>query len=337
MRQLHAAQRRVERCKQHVFSENAGAGDTVEQRRLAGIGIANQSHDRMRHLAALGAMQLTSSDNLLQLALQPDDPLLQHAPVGFDLRFTGAAHEACTAALAFKVGPAANQAALLIVQMRKLDLQRTFLGGGAAAEDFKDEAGAVDDLGVPRLLEIALLHRRQRMIDDDEAGIELVEQCEDFLDFAGSKQRCRARIVDRHDRTVDDIEIDGERKPLGLFQPAFRRARNGDGAVRLGGTRRAPLLQNRDDYDSAHVIPVLYGLRNEGIVFGIACRDSSKSQLGCGFFALEHLHRLTRHDRRNRVLVNQLRMAVAAEQNAEIVERGHDTCELHAVDQENCQ
>ena len=60
----------------------------------------------------------------------------------------------------------------------------------AAAEDFKDETRAVDDLGIPLLFEISLLHRGQRMIDDHQAGIRLIEQMADFLDLAGSEQ-CR--------------------------------------------------------------------------------------------------------------------------------------------------
>src|SRR5690349_8304590 len=49
------------------------------------------------------------------------------------------------------------------------------------------------------------------------------------------------------------------------------------------------------------------------------------------FAGLEELHRLSRHHRRDRVLVDQLRMRVAAEQDAEIVEPGNDPLELDAV------
>ncbi len=221
MRQLHTPQRRIERRKQHVLGQDAGAGDPVEKRRFPGVGIAYQRHDRMRHLPALGAMKLASAHHLLKLALEPDDPLLQQAPVGFDLGFTGAAHETRTAALALKVGPASDQPALLVVQMRKFDLQRAFLGGGAAAEDFEDEARPVDNLGVPFFLEIALLYRRERMIDDHQAGIEFIEQCTDFLDLAGAEQRRRTRIVDRYDRAVDDIEVDRQSETLGFFEPTL--------------------------------------------------------------------------------------------------------------------
>ncbi len=53
------------------------------------------------------------------------------------------------------------------------------------------------------------------------------------------------------------------------------------------------------------------------------------------FGPFEQLDRMTRHDRRDRVLVDELRMPVAAQQHAEIVEPGHDALQLHAVDQED--
>src|SRR5690606_21277348 len=152
------------------------------------IGITDQRDDRMRHLAALGAMKLASANHLFKLALELDDTVLQQTTVGFDLGFTRTAHEPATATLAFKVGPGPDQTTLLVIQMRQIDLQRAFLGGGTAAENLEDQASTVDDLGVQFFFEIALLHRRQRMIDDDEAGILLVEKRLDFLDLAGSHQ-----------------------------------------------------------------------------------------------------------------------------------------------------
>ncbi len=55
------------------------------------------------------------------------------------------------------------------------------------------------------------------------------------------------------------------------------------------------------------------------------------------FARLEHLQRRARHDRGDGVLVDELRMAVAAQQHAKIVELGDDALELDAVDQKNRQ
>ena len=80
-------------------------GQAVEQRRLAGIGVADQRDHAIRHALATGAMQASRRLHLLQLALELGDALLDQAAVGFDLRLAGTAHEAETAALAFEMGP----------------------------------------------------------------------------------------------------------------------------------------------------------------------------------------------------------------------------------------
>ena len=81
-------------------------------------------------------MQAPGAAHLLQFLAQAGDAVADQAPVRLDLRFTRAAEEAEAAALAFKVGPAAHQAAGLILQMRQFHLQRAFRRAGALAKDF---------------------------------------------------------------------------------------------------------------------------------------------------------------------------------------------------------
>src|SRR5580698_561460 len=104
-------------------------------------------------------MQFAGPFDLGQLVFDLGEPLVDQAAVGLDLRLAGAAEEAEAAALAFQMCPRAYQPSLLISQMRVLDLQRAFPSACSPPKDFKDQAGAVDDLGAPSLFEIALLHR----------------------------------------------------------------------------------------------------------------------------------------------------------------------------------
>ena len=55
---LHLAHGRIERGEHLVLGEHAGAGDAVEQRRLAGVGVADDGDDRIRHALAARAVQL---------------------------------------------------------------------------------------------------------------------------------------------------------------------------------------------------------------------------------------------------------------------------------------
>ena len=120
----------------------------------------------------------------LELALDLLDARLDLPAVGLDLRLAGAAEEAEAAALALKVRPRAHQPALLVIQMRKLDLQPALLRLRALAENFEDQPGAVEHLRRPGLFEIALLDRAERMIDDDELGVVHARERGDLLDLA---------------------------------------------------------------------------------------------------------------------------------------------------------
>jgi hypothetical protein len=86
---------------------------------------------------------------------------------------------------------------------------------------------------------------------------------------------------------------------------------------------------------------VLFGFRDDAVIFGIACCDREcpvkDAVLGSDFFAFEHLHRLARHDRRDGVLVDKLRMTIATQQDAEIVERRNNAREFYTVDEKNRQ
>ena len=117
-------------------------------------------------------MQFARALDLGKLGLDLGETLLDQAAVGFELGLAGPAEKAEAAALALEMGPGAHQPAFLIGQMRMLDLQRAFAGARAAAEDFQDQAGAVEHLGVPGLFQIALLHRRQRAVHHHDAGFD---------------------------------------------------------------------------------------------------------------------------------------------------------------------
>src|SRR5215211_1138323 len=51
--------------------------------------------------------------------------------------------------------------------------------------------------------------------------------------------------------------------------------------------------------------------------------------------ALEQLDRSARHDGRDRMLVDKLRVSIAPEQKAEVVEPGDDALQFDSVDQED--
>ena len=68
-------QGRIERGKQHVGGLHIGAGQTIEQRRLSGVGVTDQRHHAIGHPLPAGAMQPPRRLHLLDLVLKAGDAL----------------------------------------------------------------------------------------------------------------------------------------------------------------------------------------------------------------------------------------------------------------------
>src|SRR6202795_2899784 len=85
VRQLNRAKRRVESGEQHVRRQYARRRHAIKKRRLASIGVTDESDNRIRDALAAIAMQFTRAFDLFELAFDAGDTILDQAPVRFDL------------------------------------------------------------------------------------------------------------------------------------------------------------------------------------------------------------------------------------------------------------
>ena len=106
------------------------------------------------------------------------------------------------------------------LELRELDLHFAFVALRALREDIQDEARAIDDTAIEARREIALLHRREIVIEDRDGCVRRGDRLGNLLDFAfaGKERRVGplAASLD-HGRCVDA----GARGKLFRFCQAF--------------------------------------------------------------------------------------------------------------------
>jgi hypothetical protein len=86
---VDAAQRRVERREQLVGGEVRRPRQPVEQRRLSGIGVADEGNGTHRRAPTRAALCRALLPDVHKPLVQHADAFAQQAPVGFELCLAG--------------------------------------------------------------------------------------------------------------------------------------------------------------------------------------------------------------------------------------------------------
>ena len=161
-------------------------GQRVQDRRLAGVGVAGERDVWQVRALALAAHGRPRSPHLLELASQGCDPVAREPAVGLDLRLARASR-ADAGAEAHEMRPEAAHPRQVVLELCQLDLQLALGGVRVQGEDVEDHRRAVDDRHAECLLEVALLPRRQLVVARDQVGVESLGELLDLDELAGAQ------------------------------------------------------------------------------------------------------------------------------------------------------
>ena len=163
---------RIERLEEAVAHRHAGVGERVQQRRLAGVGVAGQGEQR--HIGAHAARTLRAprARHALDAAAQGLDALADDAAIDLELLLAGAAHVGAGAEARQDLALTAH-AGELVLELGQVDLQAALERAGMVGEHGQDQLGAVEHVDVDRVEHRGHLGRRQVVFADGAGGAAL--------------------------------------------------------------------------------------------------------------------------------------------------------------------
>ena len=182
----------VEGREQRVLDEHACVGEPVEQRGLARVGVAGDGDARDLVAPTTLPLGVAGGLHVREVAAQLGDLGVDPAPVGLDLRLTGATATDAGATgdtatrLAGEVATPATEALLHVVELGELDLRLALLALRVLGEDVEDQRGAVDDLDLDLVLEVPELAGRELAVEDDRVGAGGAHDLGEALDLAAA-------------------------------------------------------------------------------------------------------------------------------------------------------
>ena len=195
---------RVQGLEEAVGSWHVGVGQLVEQRGLAGIGVADQRHLPTPPTATLCPLGRSVLVHLPQISLEPVHPPHQPPPIDLELGLTRSPRPDATRLLRQAMAASA-QPGKAIAKQRELDLCPAFWAPCVLGEDVEDHRSAIDGGATEDLLEVPLLRRAQIVIEHHR--VDIVDEAElvELLGLSRAEERRRVRVILSLDDPVDDV------------------------------------------------------------------------------------------------------------------------------------
>ena len=196
--------RRVECLEQAVVHGGVRSCQCVQERRLTDVRVAGQRDGRSARPLTLLAPGRAPALEAAEAPLDERDSGSRDAAVALELTLTGpAGADAATQPL--QVLPHPAHAWKVVLELRELHLKLSLGGPRVLREDVEDELRAIDDAGLQRVLERALLRRAQLLVDQQDLclgpGVRLLELRELSLADEGPRVRVRAVLHELADRS----------------------------------------------------------------------------------------------------------------------------------------
>jgi hypothetical protein len=199
-----------------------------------------------------------------------------------------------------------------VLQLRKLDLQLAFVRARALREDVEDQARAVDDAALGELFEVALLHRRERAVDEDQIRIERLPLLGELRGLAGADVIARIGLLDARGQLPDDARAGRARELAKLIESDWV------SAARLLRLQEQRAFAFSGSFEQRELLVMLARIGRRGR----RARDTFGTDADIA----------RRHYGRYGVLVNHLADGIAQEHD-ELVERLNRTLQFDAVDE----
>jgi succinyl-diaminopimelate desuccinylase len=243
---LEAARGGIEGLEQPVSYRDARVGERVEERRLAGVGVARERHRRRLAAASLLAPDVALATQLPQPVAQLRDPATCEPSVGLELGLTGAtrpdagAEATRAAAETLEVLPHPAHPRQVVLELRELDLELSLGAHRVLGEDVENQLSPVDDPGLECVLERSLLRRAELVVDEEHLGGGIAVRLLQLLELPLADVRAGIGLAAVLDDLRDGLDAGrpGELLELGELVPAVDAGcehRENEPALGLGG------------------------------------------------------------------------------------------------------
>ena len=235
---------RIERHEKRVRRHRVAAGQRIEQRRLAGVGVADERDGRDGRLLPPLAQLRAPPAHRVDFLGEDADAVTDAPAVGFEFRFAGAARADAAAQPRQAPSLEPDEPRHQVLELRELDLKLAFTRPRAPREDVENELRAIDDLAVERFFEVAQLRRRQLVVENHDIDARSSQEAASDRNLAAAEKRRGIRLGAllqhaQHDRRA------GGRRQAGQFVERMLGIEVTGSAVEQTDKRRALLSIRR--------------------------------------------------------------------------------------------